>query len=66
MRQKLPECKLVIAGRTNEMDPAYEQELHNLVNRLKLNENVQFIKDEDTEEKVELLASSRFLSFPQL
>jgi glycosyltransferase involved in cell wall biosynthesis len=46
------------------MDPGYEEELHNLVNRLNLNENVRFIKDETLEEKVELLASSRVLVLP--
>ena len=64
VRKILPECQLVIAGRTNEMDPGYEEELHNLVNRLNLNENVRFIKDETLEEKVELLASSRVLVLP--
>jgi glycosyltransferase involved in cell wall biosynthesis len=64
VRKNLPECQLVIAGRTNEIDPGYEEELHNLVNRLNLNENVRFIKDETLEEKVELLASSRVLVLP--
>ena len=64
VRKILPECQLVIAGRTNEMDPGYEEELRNLVNRLNLNKNVRFIKDETQEEKVELLASSRVLVLP--
>jgi glycosyltransferase involved in cell wall biosynthesis len=64
VRKILPECQLVIAGRTNEMDPSYEEELHDLVDRLNLNENVRFIKDETPEEKVELLASSRVLVLP--
>jgi glycosyltransferase involved in cell wall biosynthesis len=64
VREILPNCLLVIAGRTNEMDLGYEEELHNLVNQLNLNESVRFIMDETFEEKIELLASSRVLILP--
>jgi glycosyltransferase involved in cell wall biosynthesis len=64
VRKTLPECQLVIAGRTNEVDPGYEEELRVLADRLNLNENVRFIKDETAEEKAELLASSRILILP--
>jgi glycosyltransferase involved in cell wall biosynthesis len=62
----LPNCELVIAGRTNEVDPAYEEELRRQVIDLGLSNNVQFRKDISEKEKIELLSSSRVLVLPSV
>jgi glycosyltransferase involved in cell wall biosynthesis len=64
LRKTVPESHLVIAGRTNEMDPGYENELRSLVTQLNLDSNVSFIMDENAEEKAELLATSSVLILP--
>jgi glycosyltransferase involved in cell wall biosynthesis len=64
VREILPECQLVIAGRTNEMDPGYEEELRNLVDHFDLNKNVRFVMNETPQEKIELLCTSRILVLP--
>lgn len=61
-----PKCELVIAGRTNEVEPEYEEELRRLVEDLGLRENIQFRKDVSEEEKIELLSSSRVLVLPSV
>jgi glycosyltransferase involved in cell wall biosynthesis len=64
LRKSIPDSHLVIAGRTNEMDPGYEDELRILVKDLNLSSNVSFIMDENVEEKAALLATSRVLILP--
>jgi len=36
VRKTIPDCEMVIAGRTNDLDPEYENELHRLVSELEL------------------------------
>jgi glycosyltransferase involved in cell wall biosynthesis len=62
--QNLPECQLVIAGRTNDVEPEYEIELRKLIADLDLGDNIIFKKDVSERQKIELLASSRALVLP--
>ncbi len=60
----MPSCELVIAGRTNDVEPNYEEELRGLVEDLDLSGNVTFRKDIGETEKIELLRTSRALVLP--
>jgi len=60
----MPNCELVIAGRTNDVEPEYEEELRCLVEDLGLSNNVFFRKDISEAEKIELLRSCRALVLP--
>lgn len=59
-----PDCELIIAGRTNDVDPGYEAEIRELVKELKLGDNLRFEKDVSESRKIELLKSSRALILP--
>lgn len=58
------DCELVIAGRSNEVEPGYEDELHGLVDELGLANNVRFELNISENRKIELLGSSRALVLP--
>jgi len=60
----LPDCELVIAGRTNEVEPEYENELRRLVNELDLCDIVHFEKNVSESRKISLLKQSRALVLP--
>jgi len=60
----MPNCELVIAGRTNDVEPKYEEELRYLVEDLGLSKNVSFRKDISETEKIELLRTCRALVLP--
>lgn len=60
----VPGCGLVIAGRTNDVEPRYEKELRRLIEDLGLHNNVDFRKDISENHKIELLRSSRALVLP--
>lgn len=56
-----PDCELVIAGRSNELETDYEDELHRLVKELGLSRNVHFELNISENRKIDLLESSRAL-----
>lgn len=60
----VPNCELIIAGRTNDVEPKYEEELQSLVKGLGLSNNVSFRKDISEAEKIELLSTCRALVLP--
>lgn len=62
--EKIPECKLIIAGRRTDVDFRYEEWLRNLTRQLKLSENVIFKRDITEDEKKEILSESRVLVLP--
>ena len=64
VHKTLPDCELVIAGRTNEVEPEYENELHRLVNELNLCDIVHFEKNVSESRKISLLKQSRALVLP--
>jgi glycosyltransferase involved in cell wall biosynthesis len=60
----VPNCELIIAGRTNDVESRYEEELRCLVEDLGLSNNVSFRKDISETEKIELLRTCRALVLP--
>jgi glycosyltransferase involved in cell wall biosynthesis len=62
----MPNCELVIAGRTNDVDPEYENELRQLVLELGLRDKIHFDKDISEGKKIRLLKSSRALILPSV
>jgi glycosyltransferase involved in cell wall biosynthesis len=60
----MPECKMVVAGRTSDVDTKYEEWLRCLVEELGLSKNIFFRKDIHEAEKIELLRTSRVLVLP--
>lgn len=58
------DLKLIIAGRTNEVDPDYEKEIRQLVVELNLEKRVQIKKDIKERDKIEFLRSSLALIQP--
>jgi glycosyltransferase involved in cell wall biosynthesis len=64
VRRIIPNCELVIAGRTNDFEPCYENELRNLVSELNLSDIVSFQINVSESKKIELLKQSRALILP--
>jgi glycosyltransferase involved in cell wall biosynthesis len=60
----LPGSKLVVAGKTNDVEPKYETEIRQLVKELNLSSSVSFESNISENRKVELLKSSRALVLP--
>ncbi len=60
----IPECKLIVVGRTSDVDAKYEQSLHTLAREQGLPDNVCFRRDMSEDEKIRLLSSSRVLVLP--
>jgi len=60
----MSECKMVIVGRTSDVDTKYEDWLPHLVEELGLSKNVFFRNDITEPEKIELLRTSRVLVLP--
>jgi glycosyltransferase involved in cell wall biosynthesis len=61
-----PDCELIIAGRTNDVEPEYENELRQLIRELGLSDSVDFQKDISESQKISLLNSSRALVLPSI
>jgi glycosyltransferase involved in cell wall biosynthesis len=59
----LPESELIIAGKTNEVDPKYEFELRKKILDFGI-KGIHFEKDISEQRKIELLCSSRVLVLP--
>ena len=64
VRETIPDCELVVAGRTNDFEPNYENELRKLVTQLNLSEVVHFQMNVSESQKIELLKQSRALVLP--
>jgi glycosyltransferase involved in cell wall biosynthesis len=62
--REIPQCKLIIAGRTNDYESRYEMELRAMVADNGLSENVEFRMDIGEDEKIELLSTCRALVLP--
>jgi glycosyltransferase involved in cell wall biosynthesis len=58
------DCQLIVAGRTNDVEPEYENELNQLVQDLDLEEIVHFEKDISEYRKIMLLKTCRALVLP--
>ena len=64
VREIIPDCELVVAGRSNDFEPNYENELRELVSELNLSEVVHFQMNVSEFQKIELLKKSRALVLP--
>lgn len=64
VHKKLNNCELVIAGRTNEVELEYEDELNQLVDKLNIRGIVHFEKNICESRKINLLKQSRALVLP--
>jgi len=64
VHEKIPECKLIIAGRRTDVDFRYEELLQNLTQQLRLSKAVIFKQDIAEDEKKEILSESRVLVLP--
>jgi glycosyltransferase involved in cell wall biosynthesis len=66
VREILPSCRLIVAGKSNDIDPEYETEIRHLVNKLNLKEVINFELNISEERKRSLLNSSRALILPSV
>ncbi len=60
----IPSCRLVIAGKSSDVDRKYEKHLRELARRLGLSKNIVFLSDIGEAEKVRLLCESKVLVLP--